>query len=494
MWCVARRRQRPDLFTAEQSHELGQAYLWVGIAAATPPSPPPRSASSSRASTPSPRTSTCPSTSSRTSGASSPFYLGLPDEARAPYERWRTTPRDAHLCAACEVQRAVDDAYQRGEWEEALQYAVPVLDGTLTCGSQPENIQGLVLLPVLLSGRPELAWRYHLSAYLADRSPDADPSWVREHLVYLALSGQVARGMAILRRHADRTARCTWTSDLLEPVTDVVLTERRVHVLREPEALPEPLPTSLVDPAPEQCGASDDELRGELPVIGDVVAVDVLRQERAVNAVLAHGDTVASTCALVALAWNLRQAGRDLEALAAVEMGIDIATGAGSRRAPGRVRMLDLHRQALGALNALRDQQGVRAAALACAEVCEDLGEHSDARMYLELAACAALEVDDPLGAAALFRRAAEVRVGGSDGGRADLLGRERHLRRAARARLAFASLAVRRGQADAVDHLLDLAAEGVEALAGLGDAALVEQEREALAADRAWAAERTGR
>ncbi|WP_303323438.1 hypothetical protein [Actinomyces radicidentis] len=445
MWCVARRRQRPDLFTAEQSHELGQAYLWVGIAAATPPSPPPRSASSSRASTPSPRTSTCPSTSSRTSGASSPFYLGLPDEARAAYERWRTTPRDAHLCAACEVQRAVDDAYQRGEWEEALRYAVPVLDGTLTCGSQPENIQGLVLLPVLLSGRPELAWCYHLSAYLADRSPDADPSWVREHLVYLALSGQVARGMAILRRHADRTARCTWTSDLLEPVTDVV-------------------------------------------------AVDLLRQERAVNAVLEGGDTVASTCALVALAWNLRQAGRDLEALAAVEMGIDIATGAGSRRAPGRVRMLDLHRQALGALNALRDQQGVRAAALACAEVCEDLGEHSDARMYLELAACAALEVDDPLGAAALFRRAAEVRVGGSDGGRADLLGRERHLRRAARARLAFASLAVRRGQADAVDHLLDLAAEGVEALAGLGDAALVEQEREALAADRAWAAERTGR
>lgn len=69
-----------------------------------------------------------------------------------------------------------------------------------------------------------------------------------------------------------------------------------------------------------------------------------------------------------------------------------------------------------------------------------------------------------------------------------------RYLRGAARARLAVASPAVRRGQADVVAQLLDLDAEGVEALAGLGDAALVEAEREALAADRAWATERTGR
>lgn len=93
--------------------------------------------------------------------------------------------------------------------------------------------------------------------------------------------------------------------------------------------------------------------------------------------------------------------------------------------------MLDLHRQALGALNALRDQQGVHAAALACAEACEDLGEHSDARMYLELAACSSLEVGEPLDAAALFRRSAEVRLGGAaSGGRADLLGRALPARR----------------------------------------------------------------
>lgn len=69
-----------------------------------------------------------------------------------------------------------------------------------------------------------------------------------------------------------------------------------------------------------------------------------------------------------------------------------------------------------------------------------------------------------------------------------------RYLRRAARASLAVASPAVRRGRADVVAQLLDLAAQGVEALAGMGDVALVEAEREALAADRAWATERTGR
>lgn len=40
MWCIARRRQRPELFTAEQSHALGQDYLWVGIAAASNPTVP----------------------------------------------------------------------------------------------------------------------------------------------------------------------------------------------------------------------------------------------------------------------------------------------------------------------------------------------------------------------------------------------------------------------------------------------------------------------
>lgn len=52
----------------------------------------------------------------------------------------------------------------------------------------------------------------------------------------------------------------------------------------------------------------------------------------------------------------------------------------------------------------------------------------------------------------------------------------------------------MRRGQADAADQLLELAEESVKALGRLGDASLVAAEREALEADRAWVAERTGR
>lgn len=576
LWCLSRRAERPDLFSDEQSAAIGRVYRWMTIVAASNPQV---GVAQVRvleqgfdAYAHEVGMSAHDLADERRIVA---LYLGQIEEAAGFYEDWLTTPPDPDR--ACETPRTIDVAAEEHDWESAVRYAVPVLDGTWTCEDQPSNVEAMTLVPVLLSGRPERAWAMHLSSYLTHRRDGAERGWLREHLAFLALSGRVDRGLRILRRHAGATAECGVAADLLElltgavmvlraavragrgaeslgadmpratlgvsghhveatdtiaealeitslwleafcglfderngnrgmsedvarvldlqPVTDVVLTERRVHVLREPEALPDPLPTNLVEPAPEPSVASDDELRGELRVIGDVVAVDLLRQERAVNAVLAHGDPVAATSALVALAWNLRQAGRDLEALAAVETGIDLATGAGSRRAPGRVRMLDLHCQALGALTALRDQQGVRVAALACAEACDELGEASDARMYLELAACSSLEVGEPLDAAALFRRAAEVRVdGASDGGRADLLGRALPApRRAARASLAVASPAVRRGRADVVAQLLDLAAQGVEALAGMGDVALVEAEREALAADRAWATERTG-
>ncbi|AMD86888.1 hypothetical protein [Actinomyces radicidentis] len=84
------------------------------------------------------------------------------------------------------------------DWESAVRYAVPVLDGTWTCEDQPANVEAMILVPMLLSGRPERAWAMHLSSYLTLRRDGAERGWLREHLAFLALSGRVDRGMRIL--------------------------------------------------------------------------------------------------------------------------------------------------------------------------------------------------------------------------------------------------------------------------------------------------------
>ena len=84
------------------------------------------------------------------------------------------------------------------DWESAVRYAVPVLDGTWTCEDQPANVEAMTLVPMLLSGRPERAWSMQLDAYLTHRRDGAERGWLREHLAFLALSGRVDRGMRIL--------------------------------------------------------------------------------------------------------------------------------------------------------------------------------------------------------------------------------------------------------------------------------------------------------
>lgn len=124
------------------------------------------------------------------------LYLGQEDEAAAFYEEWLTTPPDPDR--ACETHRTIDAAMEEHDWESAVRYAVPVLDGTWTCEDQPANVEAMILVPMLLSGRPERAWAMHLSSYLTHRRDGAERGWLREHLAFLALSGRVDRGMRIL--------------------------------------------------------------------------------------------------------------------------------------------------------------------------------------------------------------------------------------------------------------------------------------------------------
>ena len=418
------------------------------------------------------------------------LYLGQMEEAAAFHEDWLTTPPDPDR--ACETHRTIDEAAEAHDWERAVRYAVPVLDGTWTCEDQPANVEAMTLVPMLLSGRPERAWSMQLDAYLTHRRDGAERGWLREHLAFLALSGHVYRGLRILRRHAGATAECGVAADLLELLTgSVMILRAAVRAGRGAERLGAAMPRATLGLSGHHVEATDSISEAlEITTLWLDAVCDAFDERNGNRAV---GDATRRY--------------RDLEPVAEPVPGPVVhllrepeplpaalaSTRLEEAPAPAETRAGTYGRALAGApvaevelqrreerINEVLDSAGPARAVVAARVLAEDLRQ---AGRNLEALAVVEMGIDIAAGHGA--RRGA---------GRADLLGRERYLRRAARSRLAFASAAVRRGQADVVDQLLELAEESVKALGRLGDASLVAAEREALEADRAWVAERTGR
>lgn len=325
----------------------------------------------------------------------------------------------------------------------------------------------------------------HLDAYLTHRRDGAERGWLREHLALLALSGRVDRGLRILRRHAGATAECGVAANLLELLTgSVMILRAAVRAGRGAESLGAAMPRATLGLSGHHVEATDSISEAlEITTLWLDAVCDAFEERNGNRAV---GDATRRYRDLEPVAEPvpgpvvhvLREPEPLPAALASTrleEAPAPAETRAGTygwALAGAPVAEVELQRRE-ERINEVLDSAGPARAVVAARELAEDLrqaGRNGGPRPFDR---CAGIRLEDDV---------------------EDLLGRERYLRRAARSRLAFESAAVRRGQADAVDQLLELAEESVKALGRLGDASLVAAEREALEADRAWVAERTGR
>ncbi|MET0406554.1 MAG: hypothetical protein ABW123_29320 [Cystobacter sp.] len=128
--------------------------------------------------------------------------MGHQERAEELRARWLEAPRD-HLtdCLACELNVELNHFIDRGEHERLLQKARPLLEGRQACAKVPHMTFGRVLYPLFKLGRLEQAREHHLRGYAMVRADRFFVSTVGEHLEFLALTGNVTRGMKLFERH-----------------------------------------------------------------------------------------------------------------------------------------------------------------------------------------------------------------------------------------------------------------------------------------------------
>lgn len=203
VWNLARYKERPDLFDADQVRTLHWHFKWsVAVAAANPKVAKDQVRQLEASLEEFYRSEGASMHVVHGERASVAGLLGLEEEAAEELAAWRATPRDENSdCEGCDPMRQVAFAYRTEDWELAVGTAVPILREDVGCRVQPQMMQSLVLLPLLASGRPKAAWDAHLRSYREiRRHPNALVS-IGYHLEYLALVGKIDRGLDILRRH-----------------------------------------------------------------------------------------------------------------------------------------------------------------------------------------------------------------------------------------------------------------------------------------------------
>ncbi|WP_198156424.1 hypothetical protein, partial [Thermobifida cellulosilytica] len=130
-------------------------------------------------------------------------HVGDTAAADAAFQQMRTTATDETSdCEGCVPSMVADYLVGRGDHEEAIAAAEPVLSGQLNCIQQPQRILTVLIEPYLYTGRHREAADAHRRAYRVHRREDVRHlSELGRHLFFCALTGNHARGLEILERH-----------------------------------------------------------------------------------------------------------------------------------------------------------------------------------------------------------------------------------------------------------------------------------------------------
>ncbi|WP_224366063.1 hypothetical protein [Hyalangium versicolor] len=172
--------------------------------------------------------------------------VGDETAAQKYWDQWVVAPRDYLTdCRACDLDDEIDHHIDKGEYEQALKKARPILEGRSSCAEIPHLTYGSVLYPLLKLGRLEEARDCHLRGYpMISRNRDF-LACVGEHLEFLALTDNLSRGLTLFEHHlgwaldhASWRDRFTFHSAAEFLLARVVASGRGTVSLRLPKAFP----------------------------------------------------------------------------------------------------------------------------------------------------------------------------------------------------------------------------------------------------------------
>lgn len=128
--------------------------------------------------------------------------MGDKTAARKWHAQMKKTPRDFMSdCPACVKNQEVHYATFLEKDEQALALAEPILAGRLRCSEVPHITYGYLLVPLLRLQRLEEAARLHQTGYrMAARSTNLLRT-IADHLVFLALTDNLARAVKLFEKH-----------------------------------------------------------------------------------------------------------------------------------------------------------------------------------------------------------------------------------------------------------------------------------------------------
>ncbi|MGV8881475.1 MAG: hypothetical protein ACOH19_04930 [Rhodoglobus sp.] len=112
------------------------------------------------------------------------------------------TPRDEHShCDACGRSQLSGFLAELGREAEAITLVEEMIEGGFSCGDEPEFALSRTLIPYLRAGRLDDAKNAHLRSYRLSKDNPDKISIIANHLIFCAITGNEARGLAMLERH-----------------------------------------------------------------------------------------------------------------------------------------------------------------------------------------------------------------------------------------------------------------------------------------------------
>ncbi|MDP1560985.1 MAG: hypothetical protein Q8M16_06280 [Pirellulaceae bacterium] len=132
------------------------------------------------------------------------FYIntGQKDRLERAFIAWENNrDRSGSDCAACQQDRRVDYYVEIGDHERAIQEAEPLISKRMRCAEIPHMTFGTLYWPLLHLGRFEAAVDCFVQGYDMVKGREGLTSTVAEHLMFLAVAGQLPAGFQAMQYH-----------------------------------------------------------------------------------------------------------------------------------------------------------------------------------------------------------------------------------------------------------------------------------------------------
>ncbi|MCL2091244.1 MAG: hypothetical protein FWH11_08495 [Micrococcales bacterium] len=122
--------------------------------------------------------------------------------ARQLRPQLQAAPRDEYTCEACLSGLLATFALATGEEALALKLADELVESGAECNREPNGTLARTLVARLRAGQTDIALDLHMQSYRLARTNPDDIRDVADNMVFCAVTGNEARGLAMVERHA----------------------------------------------------------------------------------------------------------------------------------------------------------------------------------------------------------------------------------------------------------------------------------------------------